>query len=559
MGVTDFENRNQPAVRLETTKAKVRKDNTSGYLGVSLDKIACKWAAYIRRSGKRYYLGHFTTPEAASAAYQEADARLGTASSNRRSVLLGNARQLYLEHGLSALTTDALNETGVTEGKLRRVGLSHADLLAELGLAEDYKRWREETFIYAGKKKPRWTWKRAIEVAGHLVDQENDLPTVQWCRLNGHSQLVNTVHRLGRNWEDLRAEIGLPNTVMRNGRPRYFDSRIGIRWRSRPEACLSNFLYARGVEHKRGERYPQDYTEKTGRAYGRYDLHFIAQSGDQIDVEIWGDIPDAYSHGRYGDTRAKKEVYQGHRPNFLGLQYLDCLSEVRLTKLLAPFIGTIEPFRFVKPQDRLLESAHWSEADELLEECRKLAAQMPDGVFPNEQWLRKRGKFADRPGEALNTLSRYVQTQLKGTRNVRTLLGQSEASTTKWTQESVIEAWKNFEAKHSLTPAQCKGAHRSSATSREIAAEGARIYEAARRLGVVDQFRGGQIDRKRKWTAERVERDWAVFCAEIGLAPTGCMSKSQRARLPRSVTDRATRLYQVAKRLGLLDKIRGVP
>jgi hypothetical protein len=469
----------------------LRKDNKSGYLGVSRLTPTGKWGAYIRRDGLRQYLGSFETAEAAHAAYVEADARLRINAPDPRAVLLDAAKELFAKHGPPALTTGALNKAGVSEGKLRRAGLSHAGLLVELGVTEAYGNWRDSARSYRGAVKPKWTWDRAIEVAKQLVEQDGDLPTVQWCRMNSFSQLCNTVAKSGHTWEDLRAAIGLSSTTMPNGRPRYFDSRIGIRWRSRAEACLSNFLYARGVDHRRGDRYPETYEVQSGRAHGRYDLHFNDKSGQQIDVEIWGDIPDAWSHGRYGVTRTKKEAFQAGRATFLGVHYKDCLVEGRLIDELNPHIGVIEPFQFDKPQDRHIESSHWSDADELLERCRQLAASMPDGIFPNEQWLRKRGKYADRPGEAENTLSRYVQTQLKGTRNVRALLGQAEASTTKWTPETVVAAWIKFEGEHGLTPAQCKGAYRGSMTSREIAAEGARIYEVARRLGVVDQARAG--------------------------------------------------------------------
>jgi hypothetical protein len=535
---------------------KLRKDNTSGYRGVSWEKTSQKWGAYIRRQGKRQFLGFFETPEEAAAAYNHADKRISAEIPDRRSALLATARRLYEEQGISALATVALNKAAVSEGKLRRVGLSHAGLLDELGVTNEYARWRNEAFTYAGRTKPRWTWDRAVEVARELIVSHGDLPTVQWCRLNGYSQLTNTVHRLGRDWEDLRAVTDLPKTVMRSGRPRYFDSRIGVRWRSRPEACLSNFLYARGILHKRGERYPDDYAVKSGRTYGRYDLHFTTPSETQIDVEIWGDIPDAYSRGRYAVTREKKEAYHEGRPNFLGLHYLDCQSESRLTELLAPYIGIIEPFRFEKSQDRQIESSHWSDADDMLETCHQLAARQPDGIFPNEQWLRKRGKYADRPGEAYNTLAAYVQTKLGGSRNVRALLGQADANTAKWTPETVLEAWREFESRTGLAPSQCKGAHRRGRTDREIAAKGVSIYEAARRLGVVEQAREGQAGRKRKWTPERVEEEWQSFCTDMGRTPTECMSRYQRARLPQTVTDRAARLYQAAARLGLLAKLR---
>lgn len=535
---------------------KPRKDNTSGYRGVSWEKSTQKWAAYIRRNGISQFLGLFQTPEAASAAYREADARLSEEVPDRKEVLLAAARQLYQRHGPSALATDFLNKSGVSEGKLRRVGLSHDGLLVELNLTDEYRRWRKATFTYAGKQKPRWNWERAVEVARELIALQGDLPTVQWCRLNGYSQLTNIVHRLRRDWEDLRIEADLPSTVMKNGRPRYFDSRVGVRWRSRPEACLSNFLYARGIKHWRGERYPDDYAKISGRKYGRYDLHFLAQTDEQIDVEIWGDIPDAFSKGRYSVTRAKKEAYHEGRTNFLGLHYLDCLSESRLSDLLVPYIGVIEPFRFDMPRDRLIKSAHWSEYDYWLEECRRIAAEQPDGIFPNEQWLPKRGKYADRPGEAYNTLSRYVQTILGGARNVRKLLGQADASTTKWTPETVIDAWRKFEIEHDITPAQCKGISRHGQADGDVVREGARIYEVARRLNVVDLARNGQIGRKRKWTFQRVEEEWRNFCAETGRTPTECMSRYQREHLPRSVTDRATRLYQAAMRLKVLDELK---
>lgn len=538
------------------TGMKPRKDNTSGYRGVSWEKNTRKWAAYICRNGRRQFLGFFQTPEAASAAYREADARLGAEVPDRKTVLLAAARQLYQRHGPSALATDFLNKSGVSEGKLRRVGLSHDGLLVELNLTDEYRRWRKETFTYAGKQKPRWNWERAVEVARELIALQGDLPTVQWCRLNGYSQLTNIVHRFRRDWEDLRIEAGLPSTVMKNGRPRYFDSRVGVRWRSRPEACLSNFLYARGIKHWRGERYPDDYAKISGRKYGRYDLHFLARTGEQIDVEIWGDIPDAFSKGRYRVTRAKKEAYHDNRPNFLPLHYLDCQYDSRLTELLKSYIGTVEPFQFNNPQDRLIKSAHWSEYDYWLGECRRIAAEQPDGIFPNEQWLRKRGKYADRPGEAYNTLSRYIQTILGGARNVRKLLNQADESTTKWTSESVIEAWRKFEMKHNITPAQCKGMYRRGHADSEVAREGARIYEVARRLGVVDLARDGQTGRKRKWTPDRTEKEWKAFCDEIGRLPTQCMSKSQRAQLPRNITDRATRIYGAAQRLGILEKLR---
>jgi hypothetical protein len=54
---------------------------------------------------------------------------------------------------------------------------------------------------------------------------------------------------------------------------------------------------------------------------------------------------------------------------------------------------------------------------------------MPDGKFPTEEWLRKRGRWADRPGEPYNTLSVYIKQWIGGVRKLRLLLDQEEAST----------------------------------------------------------------------------------------------------------------------------------
>jgi len=50
--------------------------NTSGFKGVSWDKQARCWRAYIKRNYKNIHLGLFDTPEQASVAYQAAAERL---------------------------------------------------------------------------------------------------------------------------------------------------------------------------------------------------------------------------------------------------------------------------------------------------------------------------------------------------------------------------------------------------------------------------------------------------------------------------------------------------
>jgi len=51
---------------------RTRKDNTSGFKGVSWRKSCMKWRAYISLSGEQMHLGYYETPEDAHAAYTEA-------------------------------------------------------------------------------------------------------------------------------------------------------------------------------------------------------------------------------------------------------------------------------------------------------------------------------------------------------------------------------------------------------------------------------------------------------------------------------------------------------
>lgn len=53
-----------------------QKNNTSGFKGVSWNKKAQKWQAFIKLDGKQRYLGYFDTPDAAHEAYKAAATKL---------------------------------------------------------------------------------------------------------------------------------------------------------------------------------------------------------------------------------------------------------------------------------------------------------------------------------------------------------------------------------------------------------------------------------------------------------------------------------------------------
>jgi len=530
------------------------KHNTSGYAGVSWHKAARKWTAIIRVRGTRHYLGLFESAEAAHRAYVQAAERLSARRDPPdpkaiRERLIKSTRQLYARHGLKALVTEFLEQRGLY-ARLLKAGLNQPALLKELGIADAFATWKIANRTYRGKPWRILSWDEAVAQAKKLKEQHGDLPTVEWCRCNGHGPLTYAVHGSGRVWEDLRKAIDCkPGS-------NFCSSRNGMRWHSRPEASFSNFLYARGIDHKRGERYPLAYQQRTGRKWGRYDLHFQSRDGNRIDVEIWGDPLNGLSGGRYRKTRAFKEAWHRNKEHFLGVSYKDCLSDKRLTEILKPYIGIIEPFKFDKPSDKLIETSHWSDADELLESCREFAAQMPDGIFPSEDWLRKRGKYADRPGPLYNTLAVRVNQWIGGTRKVRELLGHGYASTTKWTAAKVVAACREFEKRHGISPSQCGRPTHRAILSLAVRREGKKLYAAARHYNVVLAARGGRTKRKVFWTPERAISEWHRFSREHGRTPSECMSPVMRQRLPRNIANEAARIYSAALRLGVVATIR---
>lgn len=294
-----------------------------------------------------------------------------------------------------------------------------------------------------------WSWAHICEVAARVVTQEGHLPTAGWFQRNGYAMLVQCLYKRGKTWADLRDELDADDGGA------FVESRAGIRWRSHPEASLSNYLWARGVAHSKGARYPDEYATTTGQAYGCYDLVLIDTHGRKIDVEVWGERPKGPARERYRRVRALKERFNAGRPGFLGIEFRDCFSDAKLDVILRPHIGLRAPTRTRMPHDAVLETTHWSNADELIETCRALASKMPDGKLPSEDWLRKRGRWAGREGPAYNTIAVYVRTWLGGTRVARKLLGQAEMNTVQWTRDGALEALREWIRVHGKTPGAC--------------------------------------------------------------------------------------------------------
>jgi hypothetical protein len=395
--------------------------------------------------------------------------------------LIDFCRGLYAKQGITALSYGALRTHSTLYTTLYHRGLRQTVLLERLGFVEEYRAWKAEQPIRHGAElRERWTWERVVREAQQARLTQGFLPPAAWWQANGGASLVQALYQLGRTWEDLRAELGDFQSSQ------FVESRSGLRWRSHAEASLSNFLYARGVSHRRGSRYPKEYEDQTGRAYGMYDMHFEGRLGS-VDIEVWGDKPNGADTDNYQAKREGKERFNTDNPSFLGIHFTDCYSEERLAQILEPHLGLVEPFCFDRPTDRVIPSTHWSNTDELLEYCRVFATTQPNGEFPTEGWLRKRGKWADRPGPAYNTLSIYIKTWLGGVRQLRELLGQAEVSTVKWDRETVLERWKVFRETHGMTP----NSMRARAARGQGQFEPETVREAGRLVSAVNKYVGG--------------------------------------------------------------------
>jgi len=338
---------------------------------------------------------------------------------------------------------------------LYKHGITQKRLVRSLGVSQEFRKHKDITWhrTSKGRNHLRWTWDRVVDTAIRVAREQGFLPPAAWFQRQSLGSLVGAVYASGHTWEELRAETGAPHNK------NFVKSRSGSRWRSHPEASLSNFLHARAILHKYGRKYPADYSRLSGYAYAYYDLRFLSKNGTWIDVEVWGDKPHGHQQEKYAAKRAAKEQYNAGRDAFVGIHFVECYSEEALSSILEPHIGIIAPSVFDSPTDRVLPSTHWSNADELLESCRDLLRTLPSDRFPTEDWLRKRGRFRSRPGPAYNTMAIYIRTWLGGFRQLRQLLGQPENSTRQWTRESVLEAYKEWFAKYRRTPSAMRKAH----------------------------------------------------------------------------------------------------
>jgi hypothetical protein len=469
-----------------------------------------------------------------------------------REELLEFCRALYAKDGIHAFSYPSLKAIPKLYFHLYANGLPQKTLLKELGLDADYKQHlKSEPYQYGGATRTRWSWGVLVEKATAIKASEGRLPPALWFQSNGHGAFIQALYNLGHTWEELREAVG--DFTDSN----FVQSRNGLRWLSHAEASLSNYLYARGIEHKKGERYDASFAKISPSKYAIYDLHFKGANEEWFDVEVWGDKPNGHAEERYALVRQAKEKFNAGNLRFLGIHHSECYDDEKLDAILHQAIGTIQPFRFDKPTDALIYSTHWSNADELLDFCKDLAAKMPGGKFPAEDWLRKRGKWARREGDAYNTLSIYIKQWLGGIRNLRRLIGQSEANTQQWNRDSAIAAYKAFYARYGLTPNQAKNKNRrknDGTISEAVALEAIRIASAVEKYAggsdAVNSELGISLTRQSKWTPETIMCTTKLLNEKYGLMPNQLVyqHRIRKIELPLDDLQQAARVVDAAAR-----------
>ncbi|MDQ0885014.1 hypothetical protein QFZ81_000102 [Paenibacillus sp. V4I9] len=353
--------------------------------------------------------------------------------------LVEYCKSIYNNVGIEGLSYVYLKNIGNLYMSLYKNGITQTVLVNILGLTAEYSKYKHSTI--------KWSYDNILEKCKEIVKEYGYLPPAEWLRKNGYGSLVTALYQhQDKSFADLR------NDLNANEGGSFVLSKNGMRWLSHPEASFSNFLYARGIKHDRGRKYPKEYSGYSKSKYGIYDVQFYDNQGNLIDVEIWGDRPNGHKEDYYAEKRKNKEKYNAeNNSNFLGIGHKDCFDELKLTSILEPYISSIEPYVFQNPTDKIIPSTHWSNADELLEYCREFVKQFKDQEFPTEEWLRKRGKWKDREGLAYNTLSIYIKTWLGGVRNLRRILGQENVSTVEWSKEKALNDLKEWYEKYNLT------------------------------------------------------------------------------------------------------------
>ena len=317
-------------------------------------------------------------------AHEEAQARI-------QKIILDEWKKLLEVHGLNALAQRWLEKNKLI-GILRRAqrnGLSLKDVTKALGQEEALKD-KIDKMVRNGDT--RWTAEQFDRVAKVLVEEFGCIPPADYLKQNGYGGFHWQIKNFGPGIDDVRKRLGVQNVKL-------VDMEGNV-WLSLPEVAMSNYLLARGIPVSKGMKYPKEYSDRFPRSYGVYDLHFKATvgklQGREIKVEIWRSTVGRDADNKYSETRKFKEEFHKSDSSFLGIEFADCYSEIKLQKLLISLIGKARIIRqhpmFKVPSNMI------SIMDQLVAECKNICDKLPEGdnKLPSCDWFARSKAYSSR-------------------------------------------------------------------------------------------------------------------------------------------------------------------
>lgn len=242
------------------------------------------------------------------------------------------------KYGAGALCRKWLqaNGYGYEERRIQTLGLTFKEVADELDIGDEFS---SAQAIRGSTTTLKWTPTEIDRVAKQIIDQHGHILPQAWLFANGYSGFVKAVTTRAHGLNSVRNKLYSAQFT----RP---FSRDGQVWDPWAEAGLANSLWARGIDVTGGSRYPEAYKEFSGKAYGKYDVEFIATQppfqGMLIHVEVWGNLYGKQAE-KYAVTRKLKELFHKDDMSFLGLPFNIMYNETKLETTFKKYIGTRPP------------------------------------------------------------------------------------------------------------------------------------------------------------------------------------------------------------------------
>lgn len=175
--------------------------------------------------------------------------------------------------------------------------------------------------VWTINRQPR-TDEEIINESKRLHDELGHFPSIGWLQENDYAWLSTTIARRFGGTRKFQEQMGFKSARMIN-------SKNGEKWDSKAEASVSNFFTDNGIEHERGNYYPDGSTRTFDFYLPEHDLH----------IELWGDFNEGGPipiKEEYTSRRELKEQFHLECSlNIICLEYRDAISNKRLNNIFS--------------------------------------------------------------------------------------------------------------------------------------------------------------------------------------------------------------------------------